>query len=1531
MRNIITEKSACGVGFMASLTQEASYHILEQACKALCCVEHRGAYSADLLTGDGAGIMTDIPFALLGYEKGKIAVATLFFSQDMTKKKVSIEIFERALEFYGLKILAYRDVPVDKSVLGEDALETLPTILQVIIQRPTFCRTDESFDTLLYQAKQSALTQLRKYNIFDFFLPSLSANTIVYKALTRADALAKFYLDLQNPNYKTTFALFHRRFSTNTSTTWDKAQPFRLVAHNGEINTISGNRSWATAREKLMGIPDEELLTSKGISDSGTLNEIVEALRFRSSIPTLAEALAIMMPPAHIQNAFYKFWGRAMEPWDGPALMAFSDGQNIGARLDRNGFRPCRWTKTKDYFFLSSEAGTFDIKNEEILQKGKLDAGNSVTVNLKTGKISFRDPSHSPENIDANFDDRLFKLLPKSFENTNVNDFFDETFLKSTSEQENLQKHQLRKYLFNYTQEDIQKILIPVIKEGKEPIGSMGDTARLAIFSDEPRSFFDYFYHNFAQVTNPPLDYLREKVVTDLSVYLGTRPSIFAKKEFAPMPFAVELKSPIMSLDTLESLYHLPKEIPIKVETIDITFEKSEGLAGFEKALKNIYDQALEKVVKNDASILVLSDRNATFERLPIPVLLALRTCKKAFHAGGVSLRVGMVVESAEIKNTHHISACIAYGASAVCPYFALEMAKFGKEKELEDKDFKDISPKEREQNVIKAYQAGLLKIMSKMGISVVRSYENSQLFTTIGLDFELADTYFVRSTHYLSGIGLPQIVENIIQKAETAQEQAQKQETLHTYLFKEHARGTQGEKHAMTASLSKIIHQLARENSLNLDNPALFETYLKANIAQNPIHIRHLFALKNNKNSKNTEKNIAETQSLESILTTFGAGAMSFGAISAEAQRDIFEAMRVISGRSNSGEGGENPYYFKEGITATIKQIASGRFGVDALYLISSNEYQIKVAQGAKPGEGGQLMAIKVDEHIAKARHSLTNVDLISPPPLHDIYSIEDLKELIYQLKQINPYAKVNVKLVAGAGIGTIAVGVAKAGADIIHISGGDGGTGAATLSSMKHAGIPWEFGLWEAHKALMDNKIRQNVVLRVDGGLHTGQDIITASILGADGFEFGKLLLVAQGCIMARICEKNTCPTGIATHDPRFKAKYQGNANHIVKILTYLAKDIHEKLQLLGISNLKELQGRTDFLEIAENHKDLVEKRNLKLDFILKEKKYQPFFNNNANNPNENLYKNLFDEKLGVLNKQILKDAQKSLQENQDISLEYPIKNTDRAVLATLAGKIAWKEHKSIVQNIQNAQNAQNAQITQNAQNAQKVQSVQNAQNNISTFSKTLKITFEGSAGQGFGVFMTKGMYIKLVGEANDSVAKSASGGKMIIIPPKNTTFEPSENVIIGNCALYGANNGTLYVNGKAGDRFAIRNSGALAVVEGVGLHACEYMTRGKVVILGKTSYNVGSGMTGGELYLYQPNPLMINTEYIAEEEISDDCYMDLKGILVDYFAETQSKTAKNMLENWQIEKVLFKKYVAIKLGIKNVELEMKQPNKV
>ncbi|MEM9980954.1 MAG: glutamate synthase central domain-containing protein, partial [Bacteroidota bacterium] len=971
---------------------------------------------------------TDIPFELLGYERGTIAVATLFTPANQVERRQVLSVFEDTFAFMGVKVIDYREVPVEEAVLGEDARKYLPCILQAILERPTYCRTDSSFDKLLYKCKQYTRTKLRQEQLSELFFASLSATTIIYKALTCAADLDRFYLDLQNPTYKSRFGLFHRRFSTNTKSTWDKAQPFRLIGHNGEFNTITGNRSWAMSREKALGLYEGELLTANGISDSGSLNEMIEALMYRSSIPYIDEILAILMPPANHQNDYYDFWGRAMEPWDGPALITYADGENIGARLDRNGFRPCRWAMTENNFYLSSEAGSFHLEESHILAKGALKAGTGVRVSLKSGQVYFVDPSQSRYNFDAQFDKRTFPLA-----------------FSPTERQTPQHLHQ--KYVFNYTQEDFKKILIPMITKGKEPIGSMGDTARLAIFSEEPRSFFDYFCHNFAQVTNPPLDYLREKMVTDLRTYLGRKPNIFEKKNLIPPRVAYELASPVLSLGQMEQILQMT-ETPTQdkrllAQQFDITFPSAFGEVGFRSKLSQLAKD-VKAALKAGVSIIILTDQAASYEHPPIPILLAIGAVTAHLRESGLRLKFSLVAHTGAIRTTHQIAASIGMGAAAVCPYLALEVARFEQEKTLDK-----LTADQKERNLIQAYENGLLKVMSKMGISVVRSYQSSRLFTSIGLSKELISEYFAGVTPKLSGIGLKEIVQDVMRNLESAKVAEEAGKLLNIYQFKEHARGQEGEKHAMTARRSKVIHQLVRETGKQLDDVALYKEYLQLGFEEEPINIRHLFQLK--KANIPTPKEALQT--LAAIMAKFGSGAMSFGAISAEAQRDIFYAMKAIGGRSNSGEGGENPYYYTEGITAFSKQIASGRFGVNALYLISGQEIQIKMAQGAKPGEGGQLMGVKVNELIAQSRNSLVGVDLISPPPMHDIYSIEDLKQLIYELKQLCPGVKVNVKLVAGAGIGTIACGVAKAGADVIHISGGEGGTGAASLSSMKHA----------------------------------------------------------------------------------------------------------------------------------------------------------------------------------------------------------------------------------------------------------------------------------------------------------------------------------------------------------------------------------------------------------------------------------------------------------------------------------------------
>jgi glutamate synthase domain-containing protein 2/glutamate synthase domain-containing protein 3 len=1328
-----------------------------------------------------------------------------------------------------------------------------------------------SFDKRLYTAKQLTKSKLFKQNLDEsLFFTSLSAKTIVYKALTQSYALEEFYLDLKNPKYETRFCLFHRRFSTNTTTSWDKAQPFRLIGHNGEINTIAGNRSWAKSREKMIGAERNEILTREGISDSGSLNEMVEALRYRSSIPNVEDILAICMPPASEGNKFYKFWSRAMEPWDGPALITYANGYTIGARLDRNGFRPCRWARTEDNFYLSSEAGTFELDESIVEAKGTLYAGRGVTVDLADGKVLFRDPSHSKENHDAPFDARV-QVIPEKVE------AIKESFAD-------------KKPFFTFTDEELSKVIYPMAETGKEPIGSMGDTARLAVLSTEPRPFFDFFFQNFSQVTNPPLDYIREKVVTDLTVHLGKKPNIFEPKELIPPAPAYEIKSPFLSLAQMEFVYscitnrtELDRVIPY---VIDTTFKRTHGVVGFKARLTKIAEEAI-KAVKDGHTILILSDRNASVEQIPLPSLLTLRRVVNSLNDEGLKLNAAVVVDTGEVKTTHHASALIGFGAQAVCPYMALDIARND-----DDRSLRDLDPDTKEKNVLKAMENGLLKIMAKSGISVVRSYQSAKLYSALGLGPEVIEEYFPGIQSPIGGLEIDQIAEMVLARTkDLTEENKDDYQPIKSYQYKEHARGKMGEKHSMTNSRSKAIHELVWEHDLDLQNMELFDEYLKLGLEDEPVALRHLF----NAKKSDTPLKLEEVKPTDHILRTFGSGAMSFGAISAEAQRDIFLAMREIGGRCNSGEGGENPYYFKEGIGASIKQIASGRFGVTAEYLVSGEEIQIKVCQGAKPGEGGQLMGIKVDEQIAKARFANPGFDLISPPPLHDIYSIEDLKQLINDLKQIHPNGKVSVKLVAGVNIGTIAVGVAKAGADSIQVSGGEGGTGAASLSSMKHAGLPWEIGLLEVHQALVENNLRDHVILRTDGGLSSGKDIVLGSILGAEEFDFGKFLLIAEGCIMARICEKNTCPRGIATHDPKFKAKYKGKKDDIVKALTYLAEDVRRILASLGKTSLQEICGDTDLLTINGTHLERINKLNLDLGFFLNAPAYKKEENMEG-----------LSEPISELNSALVNDLKDAIEKNENASKEYSIINTDRSALATLFGYIAERKSKA------------------------RMAEIKGEKTDIKPYTGKIDLKFSGSAGQSFGVFQTEEVDIHLTGEANDSVCKSMNGGKTVIVPPKEAKYKPEDNAIIGNCALYGATGGTLYVHGQAGDRFAVRNSGATAVVEGTGLHACEYMTNGTVVILGVTSENVGAGMTGGVLYMYEDPGSKINKEYIGEAVMSEIDYKKLHGILEDYAKETGSTKAKYMISDWDSAKAQIKKYMPISMITVGEEESSSKENK-
>jgi glutamate synthase domain-containing protein 2/glutamate synthase domain-containing protein 1/glutamate synthase domain-containing protein 3 len=1435
------ERDACGVGFVASRAGAASHAILEEALGALGCMEHRGACGADNLTGDGAGVMTDIPWDLLGYRKGEVAVASLFLPQDYGRRVRSLNVFMATMEYHGLEVITFRDVPVDPSVLGPEAMQSRPAMVHAIIRRPAQCRTDLAFDRLLYTVKQEIRSRQSDQGINnEFFFTSLSGSTMVYKALTRSDALDRFYLDLRDPRYATRFALFHRRFSTNTRTSWDKAQPFRRIAHNGEINTIAGNRSWAHSRERHIGLRRDQLLTRSGISDSGSLNEMVEALLYRSAIPQIEDILAIMMPPAQGQNEFYRFWSRAMEPWDGPAIILYSDGNTVGARMDRHGFRPSRWALTEETFYLSSEAGAFGIDEERIQRKGTLHAGTGVKVDLESGRVHFRDASLSRENRDAHFDPRTIPL---------------QSFPPETPGEEPVDLS--TRVLFSFTEEEQERLLYPMAAGGKEPIGSMGDTARPNVFSLEPRPFFDYFYQSFAQVTNPPLDYLREENVTDLRVFLGRKPNIFFPKDLLPLEPAVEIPSPVLSLGEMRFLASLARRTPstshIIPRTFSMTFPRASGAEGFRPAVERLVADVL-KAVEQRCTVIVLSDRDADHDHPPIPGLIALRAVVSALNHSGLRLNASVVMETGEARTPHHVAALLGFGASAVCPYLALRIARSDDHVSL-----RDLEPGVRERNFIGALVSGLLKIMSKSGISVLQSYISAKLFTALGLGDELMENFFPGDASPIGGIGYLELAEDVLEKTSAAGNPLER--LGHTWQFRENPRGESGERHAMTTARARLVHRAVAADLDPAASAEAWQAYLAAGEADAPISVRHLFDLR----PAPEPLPLDEVEPASAVLARFGAGAMSYGAVSAESQRDLILAMKEVGGRSNSGEGGENPYFATEGVTATTKQVASARFGVTAEYLVTGSELQIKVAQGAKPGEGGQLMAVKVDASIARARFSEPGVDLISPPPLHDIYSIEDLKELIYELRQVHPAALISVKLVSGAGLGPISVGVAKAGADIIHVAGGDGGTGAATLGSMKHTGLPVEFGLAEAHRTLVENGLRDSVELRADGALLTGKDIVVAAILGAQGFDFGKLLLVAQGCIMARICEKNTCPAGIATHDPKFKARYRGSKDEVVRLLRHMAEDVRRNLAAMGFRSLAEVVGRTDLLSTSCRHADWLSQRKLHLDRFLVPP--SPC----ADPAPRAAYE------VSSLNRRILEDV---AQAGGPLERAYPICTQDRAVLASLSGHLSRP-------------------------------------GTARPAPGSLRFTFQGSAGQGFGVFLVEGVEATLFGEANDSLGKGMSGGRIVVRPWTRSSFIPEENAIIGNCALYGATGGTLYAHGLAGDRFAVRNSGATAVVEGAGLHACEYMTRGTVLFLGKVSHNVGAGMTGGKIYLDRAFDACANANYVRGEALDFRDRVELRALLEDYEAATSSRTARVLLEDWDRTVERFARYVPLTSG--------------
>ncbi|KAA6302428.1 MAG: Ferredoxin-dependent glutamate synthase 1 [Candidatus Ordinivivax streblomastigis] len=1456
------EHDACGVGLLVDIHGNKSHDIVEKGLQVLEHMLHRGAESADNKTGDGAGIMLQIPheFILLQGipvpEKGKYGTGLVFLPQDTDQAALCMEVLQNIVEQEGLKMLATRDIPVNSSILGEISRANEPVIKQIFIvgeDRP------EVLERKLYIVRKKIEKKIHKSSLDEkrsFYIASLSTQRIVYKGMLTSTQLRDYFPDLINPYFTSGLALVHSRFSTNTFPSWDLAQPFRLLGHNGEINTIRGNRYWMEARESVLEVPQlgkpEDIfpVVQPGMSDSASLDNVLEFLVMSGK--SLPHALSILVPESwNSKNpisdelkAFYEYHSIVMEPWDGPATLLFTDGRYAGGMLDRNGLRPARYLITKnDIMVVASEAGVLPFEASEIKEKGRLQPGKMLMIDTLEGKVHY-DPELKAELANAHpYRDWIEKnriILDKISSGRTVK-----------YEVDNLAT---RLKVFGYTREDIDKLIIPMATEGKEPIGSMGNDTPLAVMSDKPQGFFNYFRQLFAQVTNPPIDPIREELVMSLSLYIGCENEnlLLPTPELCKM---VRLESPVINNLDLDILTHLNYK-GFKSLTLPMVFkvtEEKKATAALSDALTNLCQQA-EKAVDDGYHYVILSDRNVSKDLAPIPSLLAVSAVHHHLIAKRKRMQIAIVVETAEAREVNHFALLFGFGATAINPYMAFAI--------LQDKvtthdiqlDFHTA-----EKNYTKAINKGLLKVLSKMGISTLRSYRGAQIFQSVGISQTLLDSYFEGMVSQMEGIELSDIArEALILHWNAFKEQdgfdlklpaAYQLDNNGVYAFRK-----DGEYHAWNPeTISKL--QIATRTG----DYKKFKEY--TDIVDNklqPTFIRDFMTYKRN------PIDIAEVEPVGEITKRFVTGAMSFGSISKEAHEAMSIALNILNGKSNTGEGGEDPTRFtvgEDGLNrrSAIKQIASGRFGVTAEYLINADELQIKVAQGAKPGEGGQLPGFKVDKIIAKTRHSIPGITLISPPPHHDIYSIEDLAQLIFDLKNINPNARISVKLVAEAGVGTIAAGVAKAKADMIVISGADGGTGASPMSSIKHAGVTWELGLSETQQTLVLNDLRRFVRLQADGQLKTGKDIVTAAMLGAEEFGFATSALIVLGCVMMRKCHLNTCPVGVATQDEQLRARFKGKHEYLIHYFTFLAEEVREHLAQMGYRTLDEIVGRTDLIEIKNvNANPKVKKLNFG--------KITEFINNG----NDIRCTRSQDHKIDhVLDREIIRKTKPAIEKSLPVELNVSIDNTDRAVGAMLSGEIAKRYGNDGLQD------------------------------------STISVHFKGSAGQSFGAFLAAGISFSLEGEANDYLGKGLSGGRIALIPPKTSTFPPEENIIGGNTLLYGATSGEVYINGQVGERFCVRNSGAIAVVEGAGDHCCEYMTGGRAVVLGATGKNFAAGMSGGLAYVldmkgnfdYFCNMEMVELTLIEDKSDS----LELNRLIGQHYHHTQSPLAKRILDNW------------------------------
>jgi glutamate synthase (NADPH/NADH) large chain len=1532
--NSNNEHDACGVGFVANIKGEKSHLTVQRGLEILVNIDHRGAVGADPLLGDGAGILLQIPDALLrdwadseGVNlptAGDYAVAMCFFPSDPAECEFATTHFERFIAKEGQVLIGWRDVPIETEGLGKAVLEQMPVIRQAIVGKGESLLDQDAFERKILALRKQVHNPLEGHaekndmpGLSEFYMPSFSTRTIVYKGLLLADQVGSFYEDLRNPLTTSALAMVHQRFSTNTFPSWKLAHPYRFIAHNGEINTVRGNVNWMNARRRTM---ESELLGADldkmwplipyGQSDTACLDNALELLVAGGY--SLAHAVMMLIPEAWAgdpmmdadRKAFYEYHAALMEPWDGPAAVAFTDGLQIGATLDRNGLRPARFCVTDDgHVIMASESGVLPVKEDNIVRKWRLQPGKMLLIDMEQGRII------EDEEIKAD----LAKAAPyaKWLESTQYNlkdldlNDLDDVDAPETVEAEITPAALLdRQQAFGFTQEDVTKFLEPMAADGLDPIGSMGTDTPIAVLSGKPRLLYDYFKQNFAQVTNPPIDPIREELVMSLVSMIGPRPNLLGHD--AGTHKRLEVDQPVLTNADLLKIRSVEEALDgaFRTETIDMTWDAATGAAGLEMAIKEMCWAATEAVLA-DRNILILSDRSQGPDRIAMPALLATAAVHHHLVRQGLRMQTGLVVETGEVREVHHFCVLAGYGAEAVNPYVAFETLE-----EIRVRRELPLTTEEVEQNYIKAVGKGILKVMSKMGISTYQSYCGAQIFDAVGLSSAFIEKYFTGTATTIEGVGLTEVAgETVYRHTEAYGDNPIYKNMLDVggiYGFR-----LRGEEHAWTPANVANLQHAVRGN-----DPKNYQEFAKSVNEQSErlLTIRGLMEL-----TKAPEPlDLDEVEPATEIVKRFATGAMSFGSISREAHTTLAIAMNRIGGKSNTGEGGEEPDRFVpmangDSMRSAIKQVASGRFGVTAEYLVNADDIQIKMAQGAKPGEGGQLPGSKVDKNIGKVRHSTPGVGLISPPPHHDIYSIEDLAQLIHDLKNVNTGARVSVKLVSEVGVGTVAAGVSKARADHLTISGYDGGTGASPLTSLTHAGSPWEIGLAETQQTLLLNGLRSRISVQVDGGLRTGRDVAIGALLGADEFGFATAPLIAAGCIMMRKCHLNTCPVGVATQNPELRKKFTGQPEHVINYFFFVAEELRQIMAEMGFRTVEEMVGRVELIDMnkAINHwkAEGIDLSRLlhKVDLPDRETLHQTIVQDHGLE--------------AALDQDLIAAAAPSLEKGEAVKIERKVKNVNRTVGAMLSGEVAKiYGHKGLPNN-------------------------------------TIQLAFEGVAGQSFGAFLAHGITAELVGDANDYVGKGLSGGRVIVKQPSYVDRNPTENIIVGNTVLYGAVAGEAYFNGVAGERFAVRNSGAVAVVEGTGDHGCEYMTGGVVVVLGATGRNFAAGMSGGVAYVYDEDGLfrqrcnmaMVDIESIRADAnegegtalpqqlpvdvndfgMGDMLYHDaarLRILLERHKLHTGSKRASEILDDWEASldrfiKVMPRDYAA---ALKQLEIE-------